>query len=182
MLKRPELPSGFQGRVFKCNIWGKGCSLLTFFWLAGGKLTGWCFGNLNHQPSCSNQSGVYMLVVSTESPSFTWVGVLVSAEQLKDMHQIVMYIPWGGTRTLFYCWTIAFPLLLHSLTSLISNCLSLLFGTQGRPRRLKPFSTNKKWRGFCTQEGPTGCCLVSIPHFLWYSSTLRWTGVRQERE
>ena len=37
----------------------------------------------------------------------------------------------------------AFPLFLHSLTSLISNSLSLLFGTQGRPRRLKPFSANK---------------------------------------
>ena len=31
-----------------------------------------------------------------------------------------------------------------SLTPLISNCLSLLFRTQGKPRRLKPFSTNKK--------------------------------------
>ena len=69
---------------------------------------------------------------------------------------------------LFPCWTIfliAFPVFLHSLTFLISNCLNLLFGIQERSRRLKPFSTNKKWgrlRGFYTWEGPIGSCLVSI--------------------
>ena len=49
-----------------------------------------------------------------------------------------------------------FPLFLHCITSLINNCFSLLFGTLGRPRRQKSYSTNKKWgpkRGFCTQEG-----------------------------
>ena len=39
----------------------------------------------------------------------------------------------------------AFPWFLHPPSSLISNCLSLLFGTQRRPRRLKPFSINMKW-------------------------------------
>ena len=33
----------------------------------------------------------------------------------------------------------AFPLFLHSLTSLVSNWMCLLLGTQGRPRRIKPF-------------------------------------------
>ena len=33
----------------------------------------------------------------------------------------------------------SFPLFLHSLTSLFSSCLNLLFGTQQKPRRLKPF-------------------------------------------
>ena len=37
-----------------------------------------------------------------------------------------------------------FPLSLHSFTSLGSTCLSLLLGTQRRPRRLKPFSINMK--------------------------------------
>ena len=31
---------------------------------------------------------------------------LDSAEQLEDMHQIVIYTLWGGTRTLFYLWAI----------------------------------------------------------------------------
>ena len=34
-------------------------------------------------------------------------------------------------------WIDCFSFVSGSLTSLISNCLSLLFGTQGRPRRLK---------------------------------------------
>ena len=37
------------------------------------------------------------------------------------------------------CFLTAFPLFLHSLTPLISNCLDLPFGTQGMSRRLKPF-------------------------------------------
>ena len=42
--------------------------------------------------------------------------------------------------------------------------MSLLFGIQARPRRLKPFSPDKKqgtWRNFCTQEGLAGPCSVS---------------------
>ena len=35
-----------------------------------------------------------------------------------------------------YCFLTAPPLLLYSLPSLISNCLNLPFGTQGRSRRL----------------------------------------------
>ena len=31
MFKRPELPYGFQGRVFKGNIWFECCSSWTFF-------------------------------------------------------------------------------------------------------------------------------------------------------
>ena len=63
----------------------------------------------------------------------------------------------------------ASPFSLHSLTSLLSNCMSLLFGTQGRTRKLKPFSTNKKLgaqRDFCTQADPAGPCSASIPPFL----------------
>lgn len=49
-------------------------------------------------------------------------GVLVPEEQLKDTHQTVMYIPFYCQ---IYCYhfscVIAFPLLLHSLSSLISN-------------------------------------------------------------
>ena len=144
VFKSPKLPTGSQGRVFKCNIWDDSCSLRTFFWLVGGKLTGCCFGNLNHQPSCSNQCGVYMHGVPV---IYLSRGVLVSAE-LKYMHQIIMYIPSEATSTLFYCWTIAFPLFLFSLTSLISNWwLSLLFGAQGRPRRLKPFFYKQEMEG-----------------------------------
>ena len=75
------------------------------------------------------------------------------------MCKIVKYIHWDGPRTLFcrYCWRdryfscwTAFPLLLHPFSSLISNCLALLFG---RPRRLKQF-----WQ---TRNSRHGRALVS---------------------
>ena len=39
-------------------------------------------------------------MLSLKLPSSTWVGALVPAEELRDMYQIAMYNPWGGTRTL----------------------------------------------------------------------------------
>ena len=59
-------------------------------------------------------------------------GALVPVEELRN---IVMYIPWGGTNSglmLHSFFLIAPPLFLHSLTSLISNCLDLHFGTRKR--------------------------------------------------
>ena len=46
---------------------------------------------------------------------------------------------------------------LHHLIPLISNCLTLPFGTQGRSRRLKAFflqTGNWGHKGFCAWEGP----------------------------
>ena len=67
-----------------------------------------------------------------------------------------------------YSFLIAFPLFLHFFISLISNCLSLLFGTQGRPRKLKPFLQRamRDQRGFCTQEGPIGSCSITSSSLL----------------
>lgn len=76
-------------------------------------------------------------------------GVLVPAEQLKDAYQIALCIPCGGTGTRpgtkynsfiaellsLLSWSNCHPLFLHSLSFLLSNSLSLLFGPQGRPRR-----------------------------------------------
>ena len=54
---------------------------VTFFWLVGDKVTGWCSRNP---------------VLSLKLLSSIWVGALAPAE-LKD---VVMCVPWGGTRTL----------------------------------------------------------------------------------
>lgn len=68
---------------------------------------------------------------------------------------------------LYYYLLTAPPLFLYSFPSLISNCLNLPFGTQGRLRRLNetyclPIRTVDTERT-CTQEGPTGsCCVTSI--------------------
>ena len=140
---------------------------------------GWWWSNRvmfqESQSSASNYSGVCVLMVSMQSPSSTSVGVLAFAEELWDMHQIAVSIPSGGT-------TSPVPLVV------VINCLSMLFGTQGRPRRLKSFFfflPNKKWgpwRDIFAWEGPTGSCLVSVLPFVCYSLILRGTGTGQERE
>ena len=143
MLERPKLRSAFWV-AFKGNIWDEGCrgAWISSDWLV---VRGW--------------DGVPRILVinllvpkslgftSLWSPSSTWVMVLVSAEQLKDMCQIIIYTPGGGTRSLFCPWTTVFWLLLLSfctLASLLSSCLNLLTGAQGRPKRLKPFPINRK--------------------------------------
>lgn len=68
-------------------------NLQTFFWLVGGEVTEVCFRNPNHHPDGPKQSEVYMLMVSMYSLSTTWVEVLISAEQLKDVFQVVIDIP-----------------------------------------------------------------------------------------
>lgn len=73
-------------------------------------------------------------------------GGLVPAEQLKDVHQIIIYIPSGGTRG---------PVTLD----LISNCSSLLFGTQGRPKRRKLVFFYKQERGDMQRLLYLGRCL-----------------------
>ena len=55
MLKIPELPCGFLERIFIGSLWTS---------LVSGKVTGWCCRNLNIQPSGSDWSGLYVVVVS----------------------------------------------------------------------------------------------------------------------
>ena len=44
---------GFQGRVFKDNVWDESCrvhgQLVKFLWLVCCEVTRWCFGSLNHR-------------------------------------------------------------------------------------------------------------------------------------
>ena len=66
MLKRRELPDGFQGKVFKDRVRERvaGCmiGLCTFFSLVGGEV----IGNQHHQPSDSILSGAFAMVVSMQ--------------------------------------------------------------------------------------------------------------------
>ena len=78
------------------------------------------------------------------------LGVVVSStEELKG---IVLSIPWGGDRTLpqvcslISWWSPDDFLSLHSLPSLLSNCLNLPFGTQGRSWRLEPMPYKQETR------------------------------------
>lgn len=67
------------------------------------------------------------------------------------MHQIVIYIPSGGTRS--------------PVTILIIKCLSLGFGTLGRSGRLKPFYKQETGHreGLLYLERPHRVLLCSIP-------------------
>ena len=53
------------------GVWVVRCliRLWTFFWLAGGEVTGLGFGNQHHQPSGSNHSRVHILVISMQVTS-----------------------------------------------------------------------------------------------------------------
>ena len=92
-LKRPELPDGFQGEVFKDRVreGSLGCviSVWTFFSLAGGEVT----GNKHHQPPGSNSSGVYVLVGSRQLTSSAWSGVQYLQNNSKDRTQNIIYSP-----------------------------------------------------------------------------------------
>ena len=58
-------------------------------------------------------------------------------------------------KPLHYYFLTALPLFLYSL-NLISNCLNLPFGTQGRSRRLKPFSCKRE------MEGPESSFMLTV--------------------
>lgn len=67
--QRPELPESVQKSVFKGIIRGEVCKVPVTSWtcyLIDGEVTGWYSESLDHQPSVSSLSGVYMLVVSTQ--------------------------------------------------------------------------------------------------------------------
>ena len=67
--------------------------------LAGGEVTEWCFRNLCHQPSGSSLGSAHFWIAFSHPPPLGG-GDLVFTEQLIDMHQIALYIPSGGTRSL----------------------------------------------------------------------------------
>ena len=64
----------------------------------------------------------------------TFLGEFWFCKELKD---IVMCIPWGGTRTLPQGCSLISWLLLSCLPSVISSCSDLLFETQGSSWRLE---------------------------------------------
>ena len=70
--------------------------------------------------------------------------------------------------SLYYRFLTAFPLFLHSLTSLIQMSESPLWNLG------KAYKQNTgAGKHFCTWEGPAGSSSISISPFLWCSSILR---------
>ena len=116
MLKNPKFPNDVEGKFFyRQNMGVKATWCMTFSWWIGGKVGSWCSRNL---------------VLSLKLPSFTWV----------ETSKILLYVSLGGNKDpapkLHYCFQKTPPLSLHPLLSLISNCLNLPFGIQGKSWRL----------------------------------------------
>ena len=70
---------------------------------------------------------------------FHLLGVLVLRKSSKILLCVSLRRNQDRAPRLHYCFSAAPPLSLHPLPSLISNCLNLPFGTQGRSRRPRHF-------------------------------------------
>ena len=124
-----------------------------FFWLAHGEV----IRSQHHQLSGFNLSEVCVAYKQLAVTFSQLLGVSLSAEQL-----IVMYTPWGGTRSLPQgCLLPCLP-----LSSWISHSLYLPVGTQGRSRRLNEAyflsSRNGRHRKNFTPKSPSVSCSVSV--------------------
>lgn len=158
-VNRQLVLSGLNSRWFSAEVC-KDCVRASSwtFRVGHGEVTGCCVGSLSR----------YCLVPSS-------LGQAAVLWSLSSRHPLP-----GGGRALCSCRStsktgISFlEALLMSCgsTLLIVNCLSLLCGTQGRSRILKPFSLqarNRTQRGFCVLEGPTESSVASVSLFLWNS-------------
>ena len=63
--------------------------------------------------------------------------------ELRGVYQIALHVP---KEELGSCPILHYHFLLHSLAPLIPDCLSLLYGTQIRSRRMKPFPCKEEMR------------------------------------
>ena len=139
----------FRQGFLKTKIKSKGLKHVISSWIL---LIGWVLSNkvisgiliiILLAPTCLGHLGWGQQVSSCGTGS---------VKQLKNMlHHIVIYMPWGRTRSLVdsvlwlnFSSLIAFPLFLHLLISIIINCLSLLFRTLGKLKNLKIFLQTRR--------------------------------------
>ena len=103
--------------------------------------------NLHHQASGSKQSGVQGLCSAEVTILHPGGGLSFCRRTQRCVSDYSVHLlrrNQDPAPLLPYCFWNAFPLLLHSLTPPISNCSNLPFETQGRFKRLKPFSCNQE--------------------------------------
>ena len=141
----------FREEFLKAKFGVRAAGCVTFFWLVGGEVTGWYSRNL-----------VLSLV------TILHLGGGLSSYR-RTQRCIVIYTTWGGTRTMLYCCTIVSWLLFPCVSiSSLPRIITLWIC----PLELREslggwsyFPTNKElgiWRSFCTREGATVYCLVSV--------------------
>lgn len=135
---------------------------------------GLCFKNLEHKPSGSNQSGIYVFCDQHVVTILHLGRGLRSALQLKDVSYCYVchlkrnqdyYITDCCLSYHISCLT-AFPFFVYYLTSPVSKCLSLPFGTQAQETKAffykQESGTQEGPVGSYTQEDPVGSCSVSL--------------------
>ena len=90
----------FRERLLKAK-WGRGSQGA---WLVCGQSSQWLVvrycGSQHHQPSVSNRSRVYVLMVSMKLISSTWWGFSI-CKTTHGYGQDIIYSSWGGTK---YPW------------------------------------------------------------------------------
>ena len=116
-------------------------------------LIGWWWGKCESALSTFWFQLIWSLRTCGQLPSLTWW----EFEYLQNSSEILLCVSleWkpGPVPRLHYWFLTASPLSLHRFPFLISNCLNLPVGTQGRSRKLSEESEN--WgtqEGFCAQE------------------------------
>ena len=132
----------------------------TFFWLVGGKLTGY-FSDFHHQSSGFNQK----VQPEIDPVSLALTGEFLSSVSSGKFWTIVSWLT-------FLCFYISSNVGMYiSSTSTNSIYLNLLFGTRAMPGRLTAFSYKQ---GTGDTEGAQRVLLNFSPApFLWYFSILK---------
>ena len=157
MLKNPRLPNGSRGKFLRGNIWGEAPGCVTFFWLVVDEVTGRCSRNL--------------LKPEFAIPSSTWGGGLRVGGWFCRETQKYCFVHFLSQKEdpaprLHYSFLTVPPLFLHPFSSLISICLNLSFGTQGRSGGWMKSISYKQETGdterICTWEPHRFLLLVSI--------------------
>ena len=129
-------PMAFREEFLKTG-WGRGSWVCDQ--LLHNSLIGWWWDNrkMFWESQFSGSSWSYSQLLPG--------GVLLSAEQLKDMAQGIIYSPWGATKGPWLCLMTKLLLILSCLTVLLCFCifsllwLNFFFGTWRRSGRLKLF-------------------------------------------
>ena len=124
--QRPKLPKGFQGRVLKAKFEMRAAGYVTSFWLGGG----WC-----------NRVVFYESLAQVEVTILHLGGSISSCRTIQ--RYIVLYGPWGGTRTLFYCCTM--PKNAQTTTQLHSSHTLM-------EKAMAPHSSTLAWKIPWTEE------------------------------
>ena len=124
LYSRTQTPQWCSGKHFKGKIWSMACRMDAF------------------------HSDQLMMKWQGSVPGFL-------CSYARPQRYIAVSVPWGGTTTLLYCCTVV-PSQLFFVPAcshfLITNCLNLPFGNQGRP-------TNRKWglgKIFVLMRAPLG--------------------------